>query len=174
MLLLTSLRNFLRNKFDSLVEQITGNVDILMISETKADSNLRTGKPFRDCNWRFLCRNIFVEKRWLVCCSYNRNKNNNQSHLALYSSNYENFIILGDFNIGIDNSYMGDIRDTYDLKSLIITKATCWKIPANTAWINFLWTNHPCSFQNSFAFETGLPDFHKMTVTITKASFQML
>ena len=44
--------------------------------------------------------------------------------LALYSSNYENFIILGDFNTGIDNSYIGDIRDTYDLKSLIITKTT--------------------------------------------------
>ena len=30
--------NFLRNKFEYLVYQITGNIDILMISQTKRDS----------------------------------------------------------------------------------------------------------------------------------------
>ena len=36
--------NSLRNKFDYLIEQITGNIDILMISETKLDSSFPTGQ----------------------------------------------------------------------------------------------------------------------------------
>ena len=36
--------NSLRNKFDYLIEQITGNIDILMISKTKLDSSFPSGK----------------------------------------------------------------------------------------------------------------------------------
>ena len=36
--------NSLRNKFDYLIEQITGNIDILMISETKLDSSFPIGQ----------------------------------------------------------------------------------------------------------------------------------
>ena len=39
--------------------------------------------------------------------------------LALYSSNYKNLILSGDFNVSIDNSYMAGLCDTYDLGSLI-------------------------------------------------------
>ena len=31
--------NFLRNKFDALVEQVSGNVDVLVLSETKVDKS---------------------------------------------------------------------------------------------------------------------------------------
>ena len=46
--------------------------------------------------------------------------------LALYSSNYENLIILGDFNVSIDNNYMAGFCDIYDLRSLI-TEPKCYK-----------------------------------------------
>ena len=36
--------NSLRNKSDYLIEQITGNIDILMILETKLDSSFPTGQ----------------------------------------------------------------------------------------------------------------------------------
>ena len=36
--------NLLRNKFDYLIKQITGNIGILMISETKLDSSFPTGQ----------------------------------------------------------------------------------------------------------------------------------
>ena len=36
--------NSLRNKFDYLIEQITGNIDILMISETNLGSSFPTGQ----------------------------------------------------------------------------------------------------------------------------------
>ena len=44
----------------------------------------------------------------------------------------------------------------------------------NPTCIDLILTNHPLSFQNSCVLETGLSDFHKMTITIMKASFQRL
>ena len=45
------------------------------------------------------------KKKWLLCCSYNPNKTFITKHLAeigrnrdLFSSKYDNFILLGDFN----------------------------------------------------------------------------
>ena len=120
------------------------------------------------------------KKEWLLCCSYNPNKNNIPFHLenltkslALYSSNYQNLIILGDFNVSIDNSYMAGFCDTDDLRSLIM-EPKCYKNPENPTCIDLILTNHPLSFQNSCVLETGLSDFHKMSVTIMKASFQRL
>ena len=50
------------------------------------------------------------KKKWLLCCSYNPDQNAIKSHieilqkgLALYSSKYESFIVLGDFNVDMDN-----------------------------------------------------------------------
>ena len=93
--------------------------------------------------------------------------------LALYSSNYKNLILSGDFNVSIDNSYMAGLCDTYDLGSLLI-EPTCYKTPENPTCINLILTNHSLSFQNSCVFETGLSDFHKMAVTIMKASSERL
>ena len=42
--------------------------------------------------------------------------------------------------------------------------------PENPTCTDLILTNHPRSFQNSTVFETGLSDFHKMTVTIMEAS----
>ena len=42
--------------------------------------------------------------------------------LALYSSNYENLIIKGDFNVGIDNSHIRDFYDTLILKALSLNQ----------------------------------------------------
>ena len=36
--------NPLRNKFDSLIDQITGRIDILMVSETKLDESFPIGQ----------------------------------------------------------------------------------------------------------------------------------
>ena len=92
--------------------------------------------------------------------------------LALYSSNYENLIIEGDLNVGFNNSHVRDFCDTYDLKSLI-TKPTCYKTPENPTCIDLLLTNHTRSFLIFCVFETCLLVFHKMIVTVMKASFQM-
>ena len=50
-------------------------------------------------------------KKWLLNCSYNLDKSNISMHLSesrksldLYSTKYENFVILGDFNVEVDNN----------------------------------------------------------------------
>ena len=46
---------------------------------------------------------------------------------------------------------------------------TCFKNPSNPSCIDVMLTNHSRSFQNSLAIDTGLSDFHRMTVTVMKA-----
>ena len=118
--------------------------------------------------------------KWLLCCSYNPNRckidfhleNLNRS-LALYSSHYENFIIIGDFNVEANDSAISVFSDTYDLKSLI-KEPTCYKNPNKPSCIDFILANKPRSFQHSCVIETGLSDFHKMTVTAMKTFFEKL
>ena len=170
--------NSLRLKFDSPAQKITGNVDILMISETKLDNSFPDGqfliegysKPYRidrNCHGggmlyvradipskllstellpmeRFYVEISLQKKKWLLCCSCNSNKNTIKSHieilhkgLALYLSKYENFIVLGDFNVGIDNSDITVFCDTYDLKCLI-KEPTCYKNPENSPCIDLI------------------------------------
>ena len=68
---------------------------------------------------------------------------------------------------------MAGFCDTYDLRSLT-TEPTCYKNPENRTCIELILANYPRSFQNSCVFETALADFHKITVTIIKASFKRL
>ena len=118
--------------------------------------------------------------KWLFCCSYNANRckidlhlKNLSPSLALYSSHYENFIIIGDFNVEANDSAISVFSDTYDLKGLI-KEPTCYKNPNKTSCIDLILTNKPRSFQHSCVIKTGLPDFHKMTVTVMKACFEKL
>ena len=60
--------------------------------------------------------------------------------------------------------------DFYEFKNLIKDA----KNPENPSCIDLVLTNNPNSFQNSGVIETGLSDFHKMTVTVMKTSFEKL
>ena len=122
----------------------------------------------------------FRKKKWLLCCTYNPNRNNISSHLDLlrrsldlYSAEYEHFIIVGDFNTEVTQTSMKVFCDSYEFKNLI-KNATCYKNPENSSCIDLILTNNPNSFQNSEAIEIGLSDFHKMTVTVMKTTFEKL
>ena len=54
-----------------------------------------------------------------------------------------------------------------NLKTLI-KQNTCFKNPENPIYNDLIPTNSPRSFQSSSVFETGLPDFHKLTITVLK------
>ena len=207
--------NSLRNKFDSLVQQASGNIDILMVSETKFDNSFPVNQflmdgytpPFRldrDNNGGGItlfvrddipCKLLSVENhlmdgfyveinlrktKWLLCCSYNPNRckidfhlENLKRSLALYSSHYQNFIIIGDFNVEANDSAISVFSDTYDLKSLI-KEPTCYKNPNKPSCIDLILINKQRSFQHSCVIETGLSNFHKMTVTVIKIFFEKL
>ena len=125
---------------------------------------------------------FFVElnlrsKKWLLGCSYNHHKENIASHLSNTSTaldklcrDYENIILLGDFNVEVKEKNISDFMITYNLKSLVKQK-TCFKNPDNPSCIDLILTNSPRSFQDSCVFETGLSDFHKLTTTVLKQYF---
>ena len=66
------------------------------------------------------------KKRWLLSLSYNPSKENIKTrlgtifrNLALSSSSYDNVIVLGDFNVGVEEVNMSNFCSTSDLQSLI-------------------------------------------------------
>ena len=73
----------------------------------------------------------------------------------------------------MDKSDKTVLCDTYDLKCLI-KEPTCYKNPENPSCIDLILTNNPKCLQSSCAVETGLPDFHRMTVTVMKTTFKKL
>ena len=103
---------------------------------------------------------IFAEvsirkKKWLFSCSYNPNGENIENHLetlsknlALYSSSYENLIIIGDFKVCVEEISMSEFCNTFGLNSLL-KDATCYKNPENLSSTDPILTNNQRSFQNS-------------------------
>ena len=86
---------------------------------------------------------FFVEinlrlRKWLLSCSYNPNTNliTDPLHcigrrIDFYSSKYDNFIVLGDLNREIFNSFLEQFCAPYNLKSLI-KEPTCSKSVDNS------------------------------------------
>ena len=79
-------------------------------------------------------------------------------------------LILGDFNVGIDESHMKSFFKTYSLLNLI-KQPTCYKNPDNNpTCIDLILTNVLRKFQSTCVIETELSDFHLMTlITMRKA-----
>ena len=84
-----------------------------------------------------------------------------------YSSKFENFIVLGDFNTEMTNSHMEEFCSVYNFKSLI-KDPTCFKNTEKPTTIDHILTNHPRCFRHSGVYETGLSDFHRLTLTVLK------
>ena len=112
----------------------------------------------------------FCKKKWLLSCSYNPKFNTITDHLEilrrnvdLYSVQYENLILIGDFITDINHSCMKTFCESYTLSSLI-KEPTCYNNLQNSSCIDLILTNSPYSFQNSCVIETGLSDFQKMIV----------
>ena len=78
-------------------------------------------------------------------------------------------ILIGDFNAEISNSHVDPFCAIYHLKSLI-KEPTCCKNPDTPAYIDLIIIS-PTQFQVTLALETGLSDFHKMTVAAFKSQF---
>ena len=120
------------------------------------------------------------KKKWLLFGTYKPHRNNIGNHLdslsknlALYSSAYDTYIVIGDFNVEPYSKEMSSFCDTFDLNSLV-KKPTCYKNPDNLSYIDLILTNKPSSFQSSCVAETGLSGFHRMILTVTKMTFQKL
>ena len=58
--------------------------------------------------------------------------------------------------------------------AFLVWVPTCYKNPKNPSCIDLILTNSQRSFQSSCAIETGLSDFHRLTVTVMKAFLRKL
>ena len=88
-----------------------------------------------------------------------------------FSGEYDNCILLGDFKADISNTHLKSFCELYSLKCLI-KEPTCFKNIENPTCIDLILTNHQRCFQNSSVVDTGLSDFHKLTVTVLKTYFK--
>ena len=93
------------------------------------------------------------------------------TYVDLHSTTYQKMLILGDFNVGIEEQYMKAFCDNYNLTSLI-KQPTCYKNPNNLSCIDFILSNTRRSFQSTYVIETAPSDFHLMTLIVMKKSFR--
>ena len=118
---------------------------------------------------------MFVKKnlKRIILDHLNINSIRSKFESEANSAEYEHFIIMGDFNTEVTQMSMMVSCHSYEFKNLI-KDATCYKNLENPSCIDLILTNNSNSFQNSGVIETGLSDFHKMTVTVMKTTFEKL
>ena len=91
-------------------------------------------------------------------------------------SNYDKFLLAGDFNSDPETDENETIRDflfQHTARNLVKEK-TCFKSLDNPSCIDLFITNSHQSFQNTTTVATGLSDFHNMTITVMKTTFPKL
>ena len=81
-----------------------------------------------------------------------------------YSSKY-------DLNSEPTELAVRDFCEIYSCKNLI-KENNCFKNPLKPTCFDLIITSRPKSFQNSVTVETGLSDFHKMTLTLIKVFYK--
>ena len=123
--------------------------------------------------------NLRNDKR-LLNCSYNRRKNNIGNHLKAlsdfldsHSSTYEKVLILDDFNVEVDEQNMKTYCDSYGL-TILIKQPIYYKNLLHPKCLDLSLTNVPRSFQTTCVMETGVSDFHLVTLTAMRKSFKKL
>ena len=79
--------------------------------------------------------------------------------------------MVGDFNAEETEHCLNNFLYHCDAKNLVKEK-TCFKGIDNPSCIDLFLTHSYRSFQNTTTVCTGLSDFHKMTTTVLKATFQ--
>ena len=124
-----------------------------------------------------ICTELYIRKqKWIILGIYhppNQNEDYFLNELGkvidLYSQNYENMIIMGDFNMEPQTKQMEDFIELYDFYNLVKEK-TCFKSFPGKCY-DLLLTNKKHSFMQTTTVETGLSDHHKLTATVLKSEF---
>ena len=78
---------------------------------------------------------------------------------------------MGDFNSELSERDMSEFCFLNNLKNLI-SEPTCFKNAANPSCIDLMLTNRCKSFKCTTVIESGLSDFHKMTLAVLKMHFK--
>ena len=68
---------------------------------------------------------------------------------------------------------MSEFYETCNLQNLV-KDPTCYKNPSKPTCIDLIFTNFPKSFWQTQTFQTGLSDFHKLTLIFLKTHYPRL
>ena len=141
-------------------------------------------KTLPNTEWPIELEGIFIElnlrkSKWLFFAGYNPHKQLISQFLHCLGicldtviNKFDNILLVGDFNSETVESDMHEFCYVYGFKNLI-KEPTCYKNALNPTCIDLIiLTNKYNKFQNSKTIETGISDFHKMTVTVLKTLFQ--
>ena len=89
--------------------------------------------------------------------------------IDFYNSNYENILVMGDFNEEPDTPLLQDLFSKHNLYNHIKSK-TCWK-SQNGSCIDLILSNKRFSFKHAGVAETGVSDFHSLIYIMMKSTF---
>ena len=178
--MITSLNHFLNKRFHSpfrFDRHRNGGGIILYVREGIPAKLL--SHDFPSAESCFIEINLY-RKRWLINCPNNPHKSNTGKLLNIISrpiealsTKYENIVLLGSFNTRADDEALQTFCKFCSLHSLI-KQTTCFKNPENPSCIDLILTSKPRFFETKGDIETGLSDFHKMTVSVLKMHFLKL
>ena len=88
--------------------------------------------------------------------------------IDFFSSSYDNFIVMGDFNSQPTDSSMKDFMEANGFINLIKSN-TCFK--GKSSCIDLILANTKYSFKHSNSVETGISDHHHLIYTMLKTTF---
>ena len=113
-------------------------------------------------------------QRWL-CVGIYRPPSQNEKYfidhlsktLGQLSRQYDKTVLIGDFNLTIDNKSLENFMTTFDLECLI-KKPTCFQ-SSNPTCIDLILTNKKEFLKNVDVIEVGISDHHSLIVTALKS-----
>ena len=113
-------------------------------------------------------------QRWL-CVGIYRPPSQNEKYfidhlsktLGQLSRQYDKTVLIGDFNLTIDNKSLENFMTTFDLECLI-KKPTCFQ-SSNPTCIDLILTSKKVFFKSTDVIEVGISDYHSLIVTVSKS-----
>ena len=92
-----------------------------------------------------------------------------QKLLTYYRSSYDNFLLLGDFNMSFSHKNMTDLCDMFESNHLI--KDPTYFKGSNHSYIDNFYANKNTMFSNLSTIETGISDHHSLICTLLRSAF---
>ena len=130
-----------------------------------------------------ICSELTISKQKWICYSIYRPPENSNvnlffeklsNSLGKANKSYENFIIMGDFNIDIDTSgseqdKLADFCNLFNLQNLVKSKTCISK--THQSKIDLILTNKYNCFQKTKVINTGLSDYHGFIFTFFRRNY---
>ena len=143
-------------------------------------------KDFETTISESICSELVISKKKRFCmCIYCPPNYNSLStffdeitlSLNKAALKFENFIVMGDFNIDVNASGPGkdkldEFCNLFDLTNLVKEDTRC--INNHRSTIDLTLTNKPDSFQKTCSTETGVSDYHECISTFLKSDYSKL